>query len=202
MDRSYFIRNIVIFLVICFVLFLFIFGLSKLFGGKPKQTPNPTPPAPVVKSLPEYSDTYAEVSFMTDGHINGDDTHRAIKITVDKFQRKVDILSSYDYNIIEEHTQPNTQTAYDVFLTALKNEGFTLKRAKSNLPQSEKGQCPLGIRRIYELNDSGDSLVRLWSSSCGTSVGTFGGSSIGVQQLFQGQITDYNKIISNSKVIL
>jgi hypothetical protein len=202
MDRSYFIRNLLIFLVICFVLFLFIFGLSKLFGGKPKPAPSPTPPAPVVKSLPEYSDTYAEVSFTTDGHINGDDKHRAIKITVDKFQRKVDILGGYDYNVIEEHTQPNTETAYNVFLTALNNEGFTLKRAKSKSPASEKGQCPLGTRKIYELNDSGDSLSRLWSSSCGLTVGTFGGSSGAVQTLFQDQITDYNKIISNSKVVL
>jgi hypothetical protein len=58
------------------------------------------------------------------------------------------------------------------------------------------------MRTIYELNDSGDSLVRLWGSTCGEKIGTFGGSKSGVQELFQDQITDYDKIISNSKVKL
>jgi hypothetical protein len=188
MDRSYFIRNLIIFLAVCFVLFLFIFGIYKLFTGTPKPKPNPTAPTtPVVKSLPEYADSYAEVSYTTDGHINGDDKHRGIKITVDQFQRKVDILSGYSNNILEEHTQPNNKAAYEVFLKALKNED---------------GQCPLGTRTILELNDSGDSLSRLWTSSCGKKVGTFGGNTGAIQSLFQAQITDYSKIISNSKVVL
>jgi hypothetical protein len=203
MDRSYFIRNLVIFLVVCFVLFLFIFGIYKLFTGTPKPKPNPTTQtAPVVKSLPEYADSYAEVSYTTDGHINGDDKHRGIKITVDQFERKVDILSGYSDNILEEHTQPNNKAAYEIFLKALKNEGFTLKIQKPTAPANEDGQCPLGTRTILELNDSGDSLSRLWTSSCGKKVGTFGGNTSAIQSLFQAQITDYNKIISNSKVQL
>jgi hypothetical protein len=199
MDRNYFFRNLVIFLLICFVL---IFAVVKIFGGKPKPAPNPAPTAPVVKSLPEYANSYAEVSFTTDGHINGDDKHRAIKITVDQFQRKLDILGGYNYNVVEEHTQANNKEAYEVFLTALKNEGFVVKRTNTKDPKSEVGQCPLGLRKVYELNDSGDVLSRLWGSSCGTKVGTFGGNSGAVQSLFQAQITDYNKIISNAKVVL
>jgi hypothetical protein len=187
MDRAYFLRNLMIFLIICFVLFLLIFGVYKLFTGGSKQ-PSATPTTPVVKSLPDYSDTYAEVSYMVDGHINGEDQHRATKIIISQYQRKVQILSGYSYNVIEEHSQGNSQTAYKVFLKALKNEGFT--------------QSPLGTRTIIELNDSGDSLSRLWTSSCGKNVGTFGGNTSAIQSLFQSQITDYNKIISNSKVVL
>jgi hypothetical protein len=201
MPRNYLIRNFIIFIIISFV---FLFLVVRIFGGHPKEQPNPTPAptAPVVKPLPEYADTYAEVSYMTDGHINGDDKHRAIKITVDQFQRKLNILGGYNYNVIEEHTFPNNQQAYEVFLKAINNEGFTLKRSKSSAPKSETGQCPLGTRTILELNDSGDSLSRLWTSSCGLTSGTFAGHASAVQQLFQAQITDYNKLISNSKVQL
>jgi hypothetical protein len=191
-------RNLVIFLVICFVL---LFLVVKIFGGHPKQ-PSTNPNTPVVKALPDYSDTYAEVSYMTDGHINGEDQHRAIKITVDQFQRKVDILSGYEYNVIEEHTQPNNQTAYEVFLKAINNEGFLVKRKNAKVPTSSTGQCPLGTRTILELNDSGNSLSQLWTSSCGLTVGNFGGHTDAIQTLFQRQITDYSKIISNSKVVL
>jgi hypothetical protein len=199
MPRSYFIRNLIIFLVISFIL---IFFVVKIFGSHPKTKPTPGPTAPVVKSLPEYSNTFAEVSVTTDGFINGNDKHRAIKITVDQYQRKLVILSGYNYNVIEEHSIPNTETAYSVFLKALKNEGFTLKRPKATSPSSETGQCPLGTRTIYELNDSGDSLSKLWASSCGSKVGTFGGNSSAIQTLFRAQITDYNKLISNAKVTL
>jgi hypothetical protein len=133
MDRAYFLRNLVIFLAICFVLFLLIFGLFKLLTGTPKPA-STTPTTPVVKTLPQYSDTYAEVSYLTDGHINGEDQHRAIKIIVGQYQRKVQILSGYQYNVIEEHTQTNDQTAYEVFLKALNNEGFTrLKNLKCHI---------------------------------------------------------------------
>lgn len=202
MDRGYFLRNLFVFLVICFVFFLIIFGIIRIFSGSPKPTPTPTPPAPAVKSLPEYADTYAEVSFTVDGRVNGEEKHRAIKITVDQFQRKVYILGGYSGNIIQEHTLPNNKTAYEVFLKALNNEGFTLKLKNSTAPESEIGQCPLGLRRIYELNDSGTSLSRFWNSTCGTKVGTFGGDTGAIQALFQAQITDYNKIISNAKVVL
>jgi hypothetical protein len=199
MPRNYFIRSAVIFLIICFLL---LFLVVKIFGGHPKQPSTATPTAPVVKALPQYADTYAAVTYMTDGHINGDDKHRATKIYVDQFQRKLQILGGYNYNVLEEHTLPNNQSSYSVFLTALRNEGFTLKREKAKVPAKETGQCPLGTRTILELNDSGDSLSRLWTSSCGSNVGTFGGNTAAVQQLFQAQITDYNKIISNSKVVL
>jgi len=198
MQRSYFIRNLVIFMAILFVL---LFLVVKIFGGHPKKQPV-GPAAPVVKPLPEYSDTYAEVSYTTDGHIVGEDQKRAIKITVDQFQRKVDILGGYENNVIEEHTFANNQTSYEVFLKAINNEGFLVKRTNSKSPANPEGQCPLGTRTILELNDSGDQLSRLWASSCGTNVGNSGGNVSALQILFQRQITDYNKIISNSKVQL
>lgn len=186
------------FLIAFIVLMLFIFVVIKIFGGH-KSKPAPSPSVPVVKPLPEYSDTTAEVSFTTEGRINGDDQHRAIKITVDQYSRKIDIIGGYNGNILEEHIQKNNQQAYDIFLRALRNSGFTVKKTKHAV-NDERGQCPLGQRFIFELNDSGDVLSHLWSSTCG--IGNFGGQPGTVEDLFQLQITDYSKIISNAKVQL
>jgi hypothetical protein len=194
MDRS--IGRIFLFTFIGLVLFIFI--VVKIFGGHKKPaTVNPS--VPIVKPLPDYSDSLAEVSFTQDGRINGEDQHRAIKITVDQYSRKLDIIAGYNGNIIEEHSLPNNQTAYNVFLHALRNSGFTAKRKKPTIG-SETGQCPLGERFTYELNDSGDVLSNLWSTTCGT--GTIGGQTGTIEELFQAQITDYDKIISNAKVHL
>jgi hypothetical protein len=194
MERG--IGRIFLFAFIGFLLFIFI--VVKLVHN-PKPKPAPSPTAPVVKILPEYSDTLAEVSYSTDGHINGDDQHRGIIITVDRFERKIQITAGYNGNVIEEHTFANTETAYNVFLHALQNSGFTAKSKKATTA-NETGQCPTGLRFNYELNDSGDVLSDLWSTSCGT--GTMGGRTSIIQSLFQAQITDYSKIISNSKVQL
>jgi hypothetical protein len=190
-------RYLVIFFLITFIL---IFFVVKIFGGHKKPAPNPN--VPVVKPLPEYADTYAEVSMTIDGRITGDDTHRQIRITVDRLQRRVDIIGGYNGNIIEEHSFDNNQSAYNVFLHAINNEGFTLKLKNTKYPADSIGQCPLGTRTIFELNDGGESLSNLWSSSCGTKIGTLGGSSSGLQTLFQAQITDYNKIVSKAQVQL
>jgi hypothetical protein len=186
------------FLISFAALLLFIFIVFKIFHhSHPKPAPNPS--VPVVKPLPDYAGTLAEVSFTQDGRINGDDKHRAIKITVDKFQRKIDIVGGYSGNILEEHTFPNSEDAYNVFLHSLRSEGFTFTRKKPT-SGSEVGQCPQGRRFILELNDSGDVLSRHWATTCGT--GTSGARIGTIQTLFQAQITDYNKIISSSKVQL
>lgn len=184
-------RYLIVFFII---LALLIFIAVKLFGGGGKPKQNPTPKAPVVQPLPDYSDTMAEVSMTIDGRINGDDQHRAIRVTVDRFSRKLDIIGGYSSNILQEKTFSNNENAYDIFLRALNNSGFLAKRKKPSV-SDERGQCPLGNRFIFELNDSGDVLSHLWSSSCGT--GTIGGSTSTLQQLFQNQITDYDRLTSN-----
>jgi len=190
------------YLIFGFIFFILIIFIGfKIFGG-PREKPTPTPAGPVVKSLPEYADTYAEVIMTMDGRVVGDDKHRAIKITVDQFQRRIDIIGGYQGNILETHTFTNNQAAYDVFLRSLRTEGFTTRLKATRYPNDERGQCPLGTRTIFELNDSGESLSRLWASTCGSKVGTFGGSTSALQTLFQGQITDYSTLISKAKVTL
>ncbi len=194
MQRS-FGRYLLIFVIFIFLLF---FGLIKILGGhsKPKA---PVTSGPVVKSLPSYADSFATVSMTVDGQVNGEDKHQAIRISVDQFQRKLDIINGYSGNVAEQHTQANTKQAYDIFLRSIRNTGF-LVRLKGSTVDDERGQCPLGQRTIFELNDSGDSLSRLWTSTCGTKIGNFGGNSSSLRSLFQAQITDYNKL--TSKVVL
>jgi hypothetical protein len=190
-------RYLVVFFLITLIL---IFFVVKIFGGHKNPATNPN--VPVVKPLPEYANTLAEVSMTLDGRITGDDTHRQIRITVDNLQRRFDVIGGYNGNIIEEHSFDNNQTAYSVFLHAINNEGFTLKLKDTKYPVDSIGQCPLGTRTIFELNDGGDELSNLWSSNCGTKIGTLGGSSSALTALFQRQITDYDKLVSNSKVQL
>jgi hypothetical protein len=181
------------------VILLMIVGIILLFGGGGEK-PKPGT-APVVKPLPEYSTTYAEVSLTTRGQINGEDLHRSIRITVGQFQRRVDVIAGYSGNIIQSQVFSNSEPAYEEFLFALRDAGFTLqKKGVGPISSNEKGKCPLGQVYIFELNDSGEQLSYLWSSSCGKNIGTLNGNSSLLQQLFKNQITDYNQLISGVRL--
>jgi hypothetical protein len=175
---------------------LVILLLVLIFRGGGKKPQTPTTP---VKTLPDYANTTAAVSLTIDGRVNGEDKHRAIRISVDRYHRQLDIISGYSGNIVETHNFDNTEAAYDVFLRSINGGGFMSKSQKYK-NNDERGKCPLGLRYIYELNDGGDELSKSWSSTCGSATGTFGGNNSLMLSLFQAQITDYSKL--TSKVVL
>jgi len=155
-------------------------------------------PAPVntvaLKPLPDYASSDATVSFTADGIINGDEMHRAIRVTVSANQRTLDVLQGYNPQVILTKSFENNQEAYDVFLRALANAGFLVKSKNSKAVTDERGLCPLGFRYILDLNQDGDDLSRLWASSCSTSLGNAAGQVATIRQLFQDQIPDYETI--------
>jgi hypothetical protein len=183
-------------IILAFVGFIvFIVILFNLFVGGGKKT-NPATTKPAIQPLATYAETNATVSLITDGIINGDELHRSIRITVSANQREVDVLQGYNPRVITSKTFVNNQEAYTVFLKAIANAGFVTKIKNPKAPADERGLCPLGFRYIYELNNEGDDLSRLWSSSCGSSVGTSGGVASTLLTLFQYQIPGYSTITS------
>jgi hypothetical protein len=178
----------IILILVGFIIFLAI--LLNLFTGGKKPTPvNP------VKPLPEYAATDATVSFTIDGIVNGDELHRAIRITISSNQRTMDVLQGYNPSVIQSKSFVNNQEAYDVFLRAMANSGFLVKIKNSKAPTDERGLCPLGFRYILDLNQDGDDLSRLWASSCGRSVGNSAAAIPTISQLFQDQIPNYPNLV-------
>lgn len=179
-----------IFGLIGFILFIVILVALFGHGGKKPVSVNQ------VKFLPDYAETDATVSFTTDGIVNGDEMHRSIRITVSSNQRELDVLQGYNPQVILSKTFINNQEAYSVFLKSINNYGFLTKNKKSKSPADPAGQCPLGFRYIANVNQDGDDLSNLWSSSCGKAVGNWGGSLTTVQDLFQNQIPNYQSLTS------
>lgn len=177
------------------VFILMIIGIILIFsggGGGPEEEK--------LKPLPDYSNTFAEVSLTIDGRVVGEDAKRSIRITVGQYQRRLDIITGYNGNIQETHTFTNSEQAYDIFLRAINGAGFLLERELTPAAADERGKCALGQRYIYELNDSGEELSYLWTSSCGSKTGTLAGRNSTLQQLFKLQITDYSKLTSKTKL--
>lgn len=170
---------------------IFIVILVALFGHGGKK---PTTPVNALKPLDDYAQTDATVSFTTDGIVNADELHRAIRITVSANQMELDVTQGYNPRVIQSKTFVNNEEAYTVFLKAIANSGFVAKNKKSRSSADPAGQCPLGFRYILNLNQDGDDLSNLWSSSCGTAVGNSAGLITTIQTLFQYQIPNYQSL--------
>jgi hypothetical protein len=172
------------------IIFIFVIGIALLFGGHKKTTS----PKPVVLTLPDYASTNAQVSFNTDGTINGDDLHRAIRITVSRDQRTLEIIQGYNGKVINKYSQDNNENAYSAFLKSLNSAGFLAQRKGTKLEVDYSTICPLENRYALALNQGSQTISKLWSSDCGNSSGDFGGAFDVVQALFQDQITGYQNL--------
>lgn len=190
--------NKLFFGIIGFILLMIIVVAIIASGGDSKKTSKTASNAVTLKSLPNYANTGATVSLTTQGIVNGDDIHNSIRITVGENERVLQIINGYNNQVVSSKVYSNNPAAYDVFLRSIGGQGF-LSRLKTKTPVSdnENGYCPLGFRYVYELNQGEDDLSRLWSSSCGSKIGTFGGNASTIQRLFQLQITDYNSLTSS-----
>jgi hypothetical protein len=183
-----------IFLSLAIISLILIIGVILIFGGNEPEKP---PQGPVIQPLPSYASTDAQVSMTIDGPVNGEDVHRQIRIRVDRYGRHLEIIQGYSGNVIARNDFDNTQDAYRVFLKSLNNSGFMAAR-KGVKNTDYEGQCALGQRYIFELNDGGEELSKLWSSSCGGNIGTLAGANSGsLRSLFQAQITNYGSLIQN-----
>jgi hypothetical protein len=186
--------NRAVFGFLAFIILIILIVILIFSGGGKKPANNS---GPSLKPLPNYSTTDATTSMTIDGQINGDDIHRAIRITVSQNQREMDIIQGYNGTVISSQTFGNNQAAYAVFLRAINNYGFLQKLKNTKAPADERGQCPLGNRYIFELAKDGSTLSRLWASDCSVTNATLGGNSQTLQTLFEGQITQYNTLTEN-----
>jgi hypothetical protein len=175
--------------IVIFIVVLLVRG-----GGTPDQH---TPAGTTLLPLPEYAGTTAEVSQTIQGIVNGDEMHRSIRVTISSDSRQLEIIEGYSGDVISRKTFYNTEEAYAVFLRAINGAGFLAKLPKSKFPADERGQCPLGQRYIFTLNQDDEDLSRTWASTCGRAVGTSGANTSTLLTLFRNQIPNYSSLTSD-----
>lgn len=176
------------------VVFLVIAGVILLLAGGSNKKSNKPAPVTTQKQIYDYAGSAnATTVFTQQGHIVGDDQYRAIRITVARDYRRIDILDSYTSRVIKSKTFENDQAAFDVFLRALDHAGYD-KTRKTSITD-ERGVCPSGYRFLYDMKDGSNQLQHTWSTSCSSKQGTSGGNYDTIRRLFQNQITDYNLFV-------
>lgn len=183
---------IVVLTIIVFV----VLGLILIPSGKSNdKKAKDTPIATVQKQLHEYANSPdSRVVYTEQGSVVGDDQFRAVRVTIARDYRRVEILDGYTKQVQKSQDFANTETAYDVFLRALEHAGYT-NVVKKPPATDERGVCPVGRRFVYELTNGNSQLQRTWSASCSAKLGSFGGNTATVGRLFKSQVTGYDDFI-------
>ena len=156
------------------------------------------PAAPKPLTLVDYIKTEgALVRYTVEGPVVANELHNSIVITVTKSGRSLITEKTYENQPGTKNEFGNNQAAFEDFMRALQDTGFTSSRKSST--GSELGQCPSGQRYIYELVSGGKTIMRSWSTTCGDE-GTFDGTPSAVRRLFQSQIPNYRDLIRGTRI--
>lgn len=172
------------------IIVMIVAVIMLIFSPEPETTQQA---GPAQTSLTDYVDTAARTVYEVEGELNAEEDRRTIRISVDRSLRRIEVLNGYNQTVSKSQEFPNTQSAYDEFLHGLQNAGFD--REKETEVTDEKGVCPLGKRYIYQVQEFGDNLIRLWSTSCNKTDGTFAGNANLVRRLFEKQIPEYRDYV-------
>lgn len=137
--------------------------------------------------LTSYTDTSTVMRFASEGPINADTAHQAIRITVGRHESKAEILQGYQGTIANTLSYSSNAQAYGVFLRALDLLGFNLG-SDDPATQDARGFCPDGNLHTLEIMEGDRQIQRYWQTSCGE--GNFRGNLPKLIDLFEAQIPD------------
>lgn len=189
-----------IFVILGIVFILFVFGwiiFSIDWGGSTSQEER------IEKEvkISELADTDASVRLQMNGAINSNKEHRQIWITVNNQFASIDVLRGYEGDVLKSKTFSNNTDSFTKFLAALEDSNFDKTRDYRG-GQTEIGACPLGKRYIFEAFEPGaeEQIKHSWTTSCSNKIGTFDGKLNTTIRLFQSQIPDYNKFVSDIRL--
>ena len=174
--------------ILVLLVLLFVFVIKR--GGNPSQ---PASDTKKVAQLVDYADKSSEVSLTTIGRLVGDEEHREIRIIVSANERRIEIISGYNQEVLSSQSYANNQAAYETFLSALGGQGF-ISAKKTSITDS-RSVCPTGQHYEYKLKENDEEKSNLWSISCDRS-GNFNGRASTVRELFRRQIPDYTKQVT------
>lgn len=180
-------------IVILVIAFFAIIGTVVIIGRSNNGSSGKT--AQDTKLANYTSNDAASVSWTMQGRLLGEDQRRAIRVTVTRNQRTVEILDGYEERTERQAQLSNSPDAFAAFVRALDIANFGQERTVKQA--DERGVCPLGSRFIYRVTDGTKEVMRTWSDNCTTADGPFGGGNTTklIQQIFEGQITDYQKFV-------
>lgn len=196
LPRNYLIALIVTAVVIFSGVFFLIRGLGGSSNDNNQNRPEQTQSQPQTPSRSLERDAKAVV-LVVQGELVGEEQRRAIRTTITPVERRVEVLQGYDEAVVKTQTTPNKQSAYDAFIKATNQAGFTSKNKENT--QDFVASCPNGKKFVFRVIYADNTFEDSWTSTC-SKQGNFTGNDNLVRRLFEAQIPDYRKFVAGVRL--
>lgn len=131
------------------------------------------------------------------GPIVAEEEFRSYQVTVSSTSRLLVTYSGYLENTIETKQYSNNVKAYEEFVHALDKANMMNGQAFEGDKDDTRGICATGDVYEFEVLRGGESVKRLWTSTCRGSAGSFKASVNQVEDLFLEQIPDSQDVLRN-----
>ncbi len=183
------------FLAGVFLLFVVMFTIIKIAGGNDNaKKPYDATDQPIV--LIDQVNKSSSVQFEIRGNIVAKENFNKIRFTISKNRRLVQLLNGYDEEIVKSISLINDIDAYEQFIYALDNNGF-LNELKKQTVTDDRGICYNGREYLFKLRKEGKVVKKLWSTSCGSKIGTSNANRDDINELFELQFPEYRQFASD-----
>lgn len=131
------------------------------------------------------------------GPVVAQENHYDIDLKITSSGRNLVIYRGYDRKKVAKRIDlDNSDRAFNDLSLALSNNGF-MSEAKGNVTKNN-GLCASGQLIDFRVSD-GDKSQTLWTTSCGSNLGNFGGRSSVVVDLLLNQIPGSRQAIAEAK---
>lgn len=188
-------RVLIYILVALVIIALLVFAFNSLRKLITTNNSSSSSQATQPVNINDFKTTDSSMRFIADGPIEAAEEHETTTITISATQRVVEVVKGYAQAPVLSKAYPNNQAGYDAFIDALNSANFTAVRTSTST--NRNGACPLSNRYSYQILVAGSYKQDTWSASCGSKLGTFGGSVSTTQSLFKAQIPDYSQVVSS-----
>lgn len=140
------------------------------------------------------------VSMTVRGPIVADEEFHSYQITISPNGRELTTYRGYLESVVERVALGNNVAAYEQFVHALDKADLAVGRQFEGERDDVRGICATG--RVYEFTilNNGESVKRLWTSTCKGSLGSLDASAAQLTELFVDQIPDAADVIKKVKL--
>lgn len=122
------------------------------------------------------------------GRIVAAENFKSYVIDITPSTRSLTVYTGYDGTVTKQISAANTTASYEQFVYALDHSGYMNGKELTGDANDTRGVCPTGQLYEFSILNNGDTLKKLWSSSCSNTPGSMSGKLEPIRKLFISQI--------------
>ncbi len=131
------------------------------------------------------------------GPLTADENYRSYQITITPNTRNLTTYKGYLDQATDSIVLTNNIPAYEQFVYALNNANYMKGTELTGANNDIRGLCATGTLYQFEILQSGNTVKKLWTTSCSGSRGSLKATLSVITKLFTAQIPDAKTLVDN-----